>query len=159
MSLSDFRIIKQNGNGGVIIRQVLEAARMPGESDEQALDRLADGNLIVGIDELPPRETRSAWSVSKGKLVVDKQKVKDSVMARVRSIRNAKLAELDVPSIRAIEDGDTEKSAEIKAKKQELRDLPEIVEQRLSKITDNKRKKDATKLKELQEFRVPELED
>ena len=45
-------------------------------------------------------------------------------LADIRSVRNAELVKEDVAFIRAVEDGDTDAQAAIKAKKQTLRDLP-----------------------------------
>lgn len=154
-NIRDYRIAHMVGNR-ISIKQVLSG-------DMETLERIAsevDG-FIIKVQDLPERSDRGAWKldVENQKITIDMDVIAEGVLRNIRAIRNHKLSELDVPSIRAIEDGDTEKSAEIKAKKQELRDLPENVEQRLAKITGNKRKKDATKLKELREFRVPELED
>jgi hypothetical protein len=61
--------------------------------------------------------------------------------------------------MRALEDGDVEKSQEIKAKKQILRDLPEKVEADLDKIVKNSRKRITTKIKDLNKYHLKELED
>ena len=45
-------------------------------------------------------------------------------LAEIRRVRNAELVKEDVTFMRAIEDGDTDAQATIKAKKQTLRDLP-----------------------------------
>lgn len=46
----------------------------------------------------------------------------------IRGVRNAELAALDVPFMRAVEAGDTEAQATIAAKKQTLRDIPQTFE-------------------------------
>jgi len=46
----------------------------------------------------------------------------------IRGVRNAELAALDVPFMRAVEAGDTEAQATIATKKQTLRDIPQTFE-------------------------------
>ena len=45
-------------------------------------------------------------------------------MDKIRAVRNEELLKLDLPSLIAIERGDTDTQSEIKAKKQILRDIP-----------------------------------
>lgn len=158
MALSDYRIVKKSAKG-VSLKQVLEPARRAGETDKEAMDRLANGDPVVHVDDLPSREFRSSWGADdKGKVEINLDSVVNRILGGVRDHRNNKLASLDVPSMRALEDGDTKTSKEIKKKKDALRDLPLKVEAKLDKILNSK-KKHATKLKELLKFRVPELED
>jgi hypothetical protein len=153
--MPDYRVVTSRPNGSIRIVQLL------GDPSKEAYEAKAKemNGIVVESDDIPQTMHRGDLRLVDNKIVVSPEPKKQRMIRAIRGIRNQKLTQLDVPSLRAMEDGDTKKSAEIKAKKQILRDLPEIVEQRLSKITDNKRKKDATKLKELQEFRVPELED
>ena len=46
-------------------------------------------------------------------------------MDKIRVVRNKELDALDVPFMKAIEDGDTAAQATIKTKKQALRDIPQ----------------------------------
>ena len=45
-------------------------------------------------------------------------------LEEIRRVRNEELAKEDITFMRAVEDGDTDAQATIKAKKQTLRDLP-----------------------------------
>jgi hypothetical protein len=45
-------------------------------------------------------------------------------LAEIRRVRNEELVKEDVTFMRAVEDGDTDAQATIKAKKQTLRDIP-----------------------------------
>ena len=45
-------------------------------------------------------------------------------LAKIRKVRNKELVKEDVTFMRAVEDGDTDAQATIKAKKQTLRDIP-----------------------------------
>jgi len=46
-------------------------------------------------------------------------------MDKIRKVRNKELANLDVPFMKALEDGDTDSQATVKTKKQILRDIPQ----------------------------------
>lgn len=64
-------------------------------------------------------------------IVINLNKAKEIKKDMVRAERNPLLAQLDVEFMRAVEQGDTTKQAEIAAKKQALRDAtsdPDIVE-------------------------------
>jgi len=45
-------------------------------------------------------------------------------MDRIRAVRNAELAKLDIPWMKAVEAGDTSSQATIATEKQTLRDIP-----------------------------------
>ena len=55
---------------------------------------------------------------------VDMTKARAIHLEEIRKVRNAELVKEDVTFMRAVEDGDTDAQATIKAKKQTLRDLP-----------------------------------
>ena len=46
-------------------------------------------------------------------------------MGKIREVRNKELSALDITFMRAVEDEDTDAQATIKAKKQELRQIPQ----------------------------------
>jgi len=56
--------------------------------------------------------------------------------------------------MRAIEDGDMDKLKKIKEKKDELRDLPQVVGEKLQKIIDAPKKKYETKLKDISKIKI-----
>lgn len=166
MNFSEYRIIHGAEGTTAQVTAVMKPALLPGESEEDCLKRIAKlkgGSVVkVGDKKVWPASTqyRSAWRYDpkKGKINVDLNVAIEHMVERIRFQRDGKLAELDVPSMRALEDGDTEKSAEIKERKQMLRDLPEVVRERLDNIANGKGR-EATKLKKLSEFIVPELQD
>ena len=58
-------------------------------------------------------------------IVVNMSKARGIHMDRIRQVRNKELANLDVPFMKALEDGDTDVQVTLKVKKQELRDIPQ----------------------------------
>ena len=152
--MSEYRLVKANGSRGVSVTQLL------GDKTKEDYEKKAqqDGAVVVKTEDLPPAEVRPHWVLDGEKVVVSVESVANEMKWNIRNIRDVKLKALDVPSMRALEDGDVEKSAEIKEKKQILRDLPEKVEADLDKIIKNSRKRNATKLKDLGKYHLKELE-
>jgi len=58
-------------------------------------------------------------------VIVNMEKARGIQMDKIRAVRNKELVAKDIEFMRAIEDGDTDVQATIKAKKQELRDIPQ----------------------------------
>ena len=58
-------------------------------------------------------------------IIVNMAKARGIHMDRIRQVRNKELANLDVPFMKALEDGDTDVQVTLKVKKQELRDIPQ----------------------------------
>jgi len=58
-------------------------------------------------------------------IVINMPKARGIHMDRIRQVRNKELANLDVPFMKALEDGDTDVQVTLKVKKQELRDIPQ----------------------------------
>jgi hypothetical protein len=78
-------------------------------------------------DAIPTDRTfRNAWADTTPELVidVDMTKARNIHLESIRLKRNAELAKLDVEAIKAQDMGNAETLAQIKARKQELRDLP-----------------------------------
>lgn len=78
-------------------------------------------------DAIPEDRTfRDAWADTTPELVIDVDMVKarDIHLERIRVKRNAELSKLDVQATKAQDIGDAETLAQIRARKQELRDLP-----------------------------------
>jgi hypothetical protein len=79
-------------------------------------------------DEAIPtdRTFRNAWADITPELTIDidMAKAREIHLDRIRMQRNAELSKLDVEVMKAQDIGDTEKLAQIRQRKQELRDLP-----------------------------------
>ncbi len=104
--------IKRNGTAAE-----LEAKAVP-DNCKESCDK-------VEASTIPEDRTfRNAWKTKKGKSIddVDINKARDIAKDKIRDVRNPKLADLDVESIRADEVGDTAKKADVVAKKKTARD-------------------------------------
>ncbi len=79
-------------------------------------------------DEAIPtdRTFRDAWADTTPELTIDidMAKARNIHLERIRIKRNAELSKLDIQAIKAQDMGDTEALTRIRARKQELRDLP-----------------------------------
>lgn len=77
---------------------------------------------VIPID----RTFRDAWADTTPELVidVDMAKARNIHLDSIRIKRNAELSKLDVQATKAQDIGDAETLAQIRARKQELRDLP-----------------------------------
>ena len=58
-------------------------------------------------------------------VVINMAKARGIQMDKIRAVRNKELVAKDIEFMRAIEDGDTDAQATVKAKKQELRNIPQ----------------------------------
>ena len=78
-------------------------------------------------DAIPTDRTfRDAWADTTPEVCIDidMAKARNIHLERIRIKRNAELAKLDVEAIKAQDMGNAETLAQIRARKQELRDLP-----------------------------------
>lgn len=80
--------------------------------------------VILPTHMLPNTQLQGAWVLLDGRPVVDREAAYGVMVERLRPERAARLAELDVAFVRAIERG--EPTTEIVAAKQFLRDMPEL---------------------------------
>jgi len=82
------------------------------------------------------RTFRNAWddSDSTPKVVVNMPKAREIHMDKIRATRDAKLAELDIEVLKAMEAGDTARVTAIAKEKQDLRNIPQTFD--LSKAKD-----------------------
>ena len=76
--------------------------------------------------EIPDLYFLSAFSLTNKKVSVDINKAKEVQLNRWRGLRIAKLAELDLESLKAIESGNAAKQSEVAAKKNALRDVTKL---------------------------------
>jgi hypothetical protein len=93
-------------------------------------ERSVPANAInaVEIDDsyvLPDREFRDAWVQSESAVVHDFPKVKELQLKRLRAVRDALLVKYDGLQSRAMDLEDAVAIADVKVKKQELRDATE----------------------------------
>ena len=100
---------------------------------QEAIDTLPkgeDGNTVpyrvVNTEDIPSdRVFRDSWEDTGTSVAPNMPKARGIQMNRIREVRNKELAALDITFMRAVEDGDTDAQATIKAKKQELRNIPQ----------------------------------
>lgn len=94
-----------------------ELAKM---ADQFVSQRLINANQIPST-----RDYRGAWiDDGNGPIKHDMPRAREIHRERVRVEREPRLAALDADSIRAIEDNDAPKKAQVKVAKQKLRDAP-----------------------------------
>lgn len=70
--------------------------------------------------QLPDREFINAWTID---ATIDLERAKDVWRNKMRPVRDARLKQLDLEWMRAMEIGDTVAATAVAAKKQELRDI------------------------------------
>ena len=94
--------------------------------------KLANPEKYVSHRQMPDsaiptdRTFRDAWADTSPELTidVDMAKARNIHLSRIREQRNVELAKLDVEAIKAQDMGNAETLAQIRTRKQELRDLP-----------------------------------
>lgn len=96
----------------------------PGVDLAEFVARIGLEGVIVPTDTLPDTQLQEAWVLLDGRPVVDREAAYGVMIERLRPERAARLAELDVAFVRALERG--EPTTEIVEAKQFLRDLPEL---------------------------------
>lgn len=108
---------------------------LDGKTDEEVLQWIIDKDVplnksykIIDIEDLPAdREFRNAWTFPKEeetKVDIDVDKAVEIRKDKLREIRKPLLEALDVEFMQALEKG--QNTAEIVAKKQELRDVTSV---------------------------------
>lgn len=80
---------------------------------------------LFNFEDLPDWVFKGAWILADGVVKVDMDKARVIHMKRIRKVRNAELDRLDIETMKALDSQDNKKSAEVGAKKQALRDIPE----------------------------------
>lgn len=133
----------RDGDGHVLLRLLVDGGRYdPAIVKER---RAVDGTLLrtdryvlVGeLAEWPQDRTfREAWVYTGGRIVVDMPRARMIHLTRLRVARDAALTELDVPFLRAVEDGNVAEQQRIREDKQRLRDLPEAFDLSTAQTAD-----------------------
>jgi hypothetical protein len=117
----------------MVMRPVINTfGEAEGFTEEQAEQRAwsklpvdAINPRFVVESEIPTDRTfRDAWADTATKITVDMIKARNIHLERIRIKRNAQLSKLDIEAIKAQDMGNVETLAQIRARKQELRDLP-----------------------------------
>ena len=128
------KIIFTNLDGGLII--VSPVVNTFGEAEgfteadaeKRAWDTLPSDAInprFVVDSEIPTDRTfRDAWADIATKITIDMTKARNIHLESIRIKRNAELSKLDIQATKAQDVGDAETLAQIRARKQELRDLP-----------------------------------
>lgn len=138
------RIVYTRPDGGVSIVVPAPKARRKGESEAEFMARLrakvvpadaTDVSVCEESDVPSDRTFRNAWcratAVSDpawrlGAVIgVDRAKAEQLHMDRIRRVRDRELAKLDIEYQRADERGDASAKADVAARKQWLRDIPQ----------------------------------
>lgn len=116
-------------SGGVAIMTLVNGAD---EIQEIEKWKLSNPEQYVSHRQMPDnviptdRTFRNAWADITSELTidVDMAKARDIHLESIRIKRNAELSKLDIQAIKAQDIGDTDALTQIRARKQELRDLP-----------------------------------
>lgn len=104
------------------------------ETESEFIERISkrcvppDAENVTVCDEsdIPSDRTfREAWECSSGRVAVNMDKAREIHMDRIRKVRDRELAKLDVEYQRADERGDATAKAQVAARKQALRDIPQ----------------------------------
>ena len=128
------KIIFTNLDGGLVV--VIPVVNTFGEAEgfteadaeKRAWDTLPSDAINprwCDASEVPTDRTfRAAWVNTDSKLTIDMAKARNIHLDSIRIKRNAELSKLDIQATKAQDIGDAETLAQIRARKQELRDLP-----------------------------------
>jgi len=155
MKIEEYRVATQNENELVRITELMKG----GKKELESLAKEQNG-IVVHLKDIPKQEYTYAWELDrkKKKIVINLSLVCNFMCNVFRNRRNQMLKDLDLASMRAIEEGEQEQLKHIVDAKKQLRDLPEKIEKHLQKIVNSK-KRDSTKLKELENFKITDLQE
>jgi len=130
-------IVLKYSNGSIAIRGHLTPSMLERHNGDRlaALNQLMaekvplqnpDAVATIADITLPERDyLRNSWTFDGSNVVHDMDKARAIHLAEIRRVRDEELIKLDIPWMKAVEDGDTDMQATIKTKKQELRDIPQ----------------------------------
>jgi hypothetical protein len=130
-------IVIKLSTGGVAVMRLI------GDADaNEAIEKWKSVNqgLYVSHREMPDdaipidRTFRDAWDdiTLEPVIDIDMDKARSIHLDRIRKLRNAELARLDIEAIKAQDIGDEAGLIAVRQRKQELRDLPETIAGELS---------------------------
>lgn len=136
------RIIYDTPDGGVAVIIPAPDGRRVGESLADWLTRVAakvvppgaTGVRVIEAADLPPRRFRRAWKRILNAVDVDLPLARLLLLAAVRERRNARLRDSDSVKARFDDVGTIEQKAELAAYRQQLRDLPAVVEAEIAPL-------------------------
>lgn len=116
-------IIYTNEIGGVSV--CIPTGKLPIEQVQSKDVPVGLDSYIVRADTLPESDGDffNAWEQVNGIVTVNMQKAKEIKRDIIRVDRNARLAQLDIDFMKAVEQGDLVKQQEVAAEKQRLRDI------------------------------------
>jgi len=129
------RVIYKADDSVMVIYPVLKSRR-ENESEFEWLNRVFDKATPDGADyddidleqmPLPDRRFRTAWKRGKNGIDVDLARAKIQILEELRLTRNAELNETDMLITRASEIGTKSEIEKLKQYRQQLRDLPQII--------------------------------
>ena len=116
-----------------------------GADEAEALEKwkLVNPDTYISHRQMPDsaipsdRTFRDAWADITPELIIDidMAKARDIHLERIRIKRNAELSKLDIQATKAQDVGDAETLTQIRARKQELRDLPTTLAPTLAAAT------------------------
>lgn len=140
---------------------------LPGETEDAYLQRVAertidvatrdgvpgfDGAEVVGFvddaaipDDPVLRKYRDAWTTDGSGVHIDIERARVVALTALRKVRDEELARLDIQEMKHA--ADAQRVAQVRARKQELRDMPATVAQDLAK---------AETVEELEAVRLPD---
>ncbi len=121
------KITLKGKDNSVAIMELVEGA-----DKDVAIRKLNEAHPEKQYEQIPniplpdDRAFRDAWEVSKkGDIKINEEKAKDIHLCRIREERNKKLKELDVETLKAI--NNAEQLQKVEDKKQTLRNLPQNI--------------------------------
>jgi len=116
------KLVFANPDGSCTISNI--TAEMLDENFQLKKDLFKEEYRMVPVSNFPT-ELREAWTDDFNTDTVDihNEKAREILLQQIRNSRLPKFAELDIESLRALEDGDIEWLQDIREKKQILRDI------------------------------------
>lgn len=118
------RIAYRMGGAVFVIVPNLASGKFP-DSVMKDIPQGATDVTILDASAIPADRTfRGAWKLNASAVEIDMPQAREIQRKRIRKWRAKKLAELDAQLMRAVETGDNIGAAEIKSRKQILRDAP-----------------------------------
>lgn len=129
-------IVIERADGGVSIMHLIEAEATP-ESIAAEITKWEEGSNLKAQSwhEIDPaalpadRTFRGAWiHGGAGRVTIDMDKARPIQMDRIRAARDVRLRALDIETGKAVGKGDAAAAADIEARKQALRDIPQTVD-------------------------------